>query len=177
MQLGAAQADWEREPEKARQRLEAALDLARQAQKELTALIQTLRPFPLESKGLAGALANYLADWREQNGTAAEFISMGEAEFPLAIEQAFFRIAQEALANIVRHSGARKATLTLTRAAQSAELTVADDGHGFDPDRANDRIGLRSMQERMQSIGGTLAIESGPAGTTVRAKAAWEEAG
>jgi signal transduction histidine kinase len=94
----------------------------------------------------------------------------GERRLPLEYEQALFRIVQEALANVVRHSGARQATIDLVYTDQDVCLTITDHGQGFDPQAPRNArfIGLDSMRERAQALGGTVQIESAPAlGTTV----------
>jgi signal transduction histidine kinase len=90
------------------------------------------------------------------------------------VEQALFRIAQEALTNVVKHAAATSVTVHLDRADGSVSLLVEDDGRGFDPgDRSISarRLGLVSMHERAVDLGGSLVVESEPdVGTTVRAK-------
>jgi NarL family two-component system sensor histidine kinase LiaS len=169
MNLGTVQTLWERDPAQARARLDAAMQQARQAQKELAALIQTLRPVPLQGKGLARALADYLQDWQAHSGVRAEFRTEGGASLPDDAEQALFRVAQEALANVARHSGAATAAVELVAGEDAARMVVADDGRGFDPEQTSTGYGLTSMRERVQALGGTLDIASGAKGTTVTA--------
>lgn len=169
MNLGAAQALWERDPSEARGRLEAAASLARQAQQELASLIQTLRPTQLEGKGLAKALRDYTEGWERQSGIAVVYQSRGDESLPLEVEQAVFRVAQEALANVARHSGASATSVTLDATGGRVELQVVDNGRGFDPDGQNGGMGLRSMRERMQALGGTVNVESGRQGTRLLA--------
>jgi two-component system NarL family sensor kinase len=69
--------------------------------------------------------------------------------------------------NVARHSGAEAASLVLTRGPEQLVLQVRDDGHGFDAGGTSQGLGLRSMRERVQAIGGHLALESGPQGTVV----------
>jgi signal transduction histidine kinase len=92
----------------------------------------------------------------------------GERSLPLEFEQPLFRVAQEALANIARHSGASTVNITLVYANGDINLTVSDDGRGFDVDSSHNGYGLSSMQERVSALGGTLTVESLPDnGTTV----------
>ncbi len=165
MNLGAAQALWEARPEAARQRVEAALDVARQAQGELTQMLQTLRPAPLAEQGLAAALREWVQAWGRQTGIAAICQVPEGQRLPEAVEQAFFRVAQEALANVARHSGASAASLNLTVSGDQAALQVTDNGRGFAVGQAAHGLGLRSIQERVQAVGGRLVLESGPQGT------------
>jgi signal transduction histidine kinase len=86
-----------------------------------------------------------------------------------AVEQAMFRIAQEGLSNAVRHSEADRVELLLRRSGEEAELTVADNGRGFDSGASTHGLGLRLMAERVRELGGSLAIESGSGrGTRLR---------
>ena len=171
MQVAAAQALIERDPAAAKIRLAEAERLAGQAQRELTTLIQELRPAALANKGLAAALRDYCADWSRQSGIAAEVRARGERDAPLEVEQALFRVAQEALANVARHSGATRADVRLAWEHGALILVVQDDGRGFDADDVEGRgVGLRSMRERAEALGGALLVSSTTAGTRVEAR-------
>lgn len=170
MNLGAARSLWEQDPDAARGRLDAAFELARQSQQELTNIIQALRPPQLDGKGLRQALTEYVARWQEQSGIAASFLTRGDRVLPLLVEEALFRIAQEALANVARHSRASQALITVTADGHEATLLIEDNGHGFDARRPSPGIGLRSMRERVEAVGGTLQIDSGPRGTSALAR-------
>jgi NarL family two-component system sensor histidine kinase LiaS len=171
MQIGAAQALLPQQPAAAQTHLTEAEHLAHQAQQELTTLIRELRPAALEGQGLAAALRNYLDDWSRQNQIPAEIRVQGERPLPLVVEQTLFRVAQEALANVSRHSGATAAEVHLAYAVQQVTLTIADNGHGFQVGMVNGKgLGLRSMRERVEAFGGHLTIESGPSqGTKIEA--------
>lgn len=169
MNLGAAQALWERDPDKARSKLDAAAALSRQAQNELTALISTLRPVQLEGRGLASALRDYLPAWQRNTGIQAVFEARGSGQMPPEYEQALFRIAQEGLANIARHSGAKEARLTLEFKNGQVRLEVSDDGRGFNAMQPAKGLGLQSMRERAQALGGELRLQSGSQGTRLSA--------
>lgn len=162
LQIAAARALIERDRESAERHLEQAEELARGAQKELNVLIQELRPAALEGKGLAAALQDYVKDWSRRAEIEAEFHVRGQREAPLEVEQGLFRVAQEALANVARHSGAGHAEVDLAYDAHSARLRVADDGRGFDPAAPSDGFGLQSMRERLASLGGRVSVESAP---------------
>lgn len=170
MNLGAARALLDGQPEAARGRLDTAYELARQSQQELSTIIQTLRPIQLEDAGLVEALTAYTARWQAQSGIAVEFEARGNGVLPTDLEDAFFRVAQEALSNVARHSGASRAHVTLTLTGQQATLEVQDDGRGFAGDAAQG-VGLSSMRERIAASGGTLDIVSNQAGTRVTASA------
>jgi signal transduction histidine kinase len=170
MQVAAARSLLEHDPAAAQSRLAAAEQLVGQAQRELTALILELRPAALADKGLAAALREYSAEWSHQTGIQTEVRTQGEQSAPLEVEQALWRVAQEALANVARHSGAAAVDLHLAWVGETLALVIQDDGHGFDgtAPEANG-IGLRSMRERMEALGGTLLVASTSQGTRVEA--------
>jgi NarL family two-component system sensor histidine kinase LiaS len=171
MNLGAAQELWEQAPTAARGRLAAAFDLARQSQQELTTIIRTLRPVELEGKGVREALREYIGRWQDQSGIVATWTNEGDEALPVHVEEALFRVTQEALANVARHSGADEARVTLrTRPGPAAELTVCDDGHGFDARAQPLGVGLQSMRERVEAVHGSLVVTSGAGGTTLVAR-------
>jgi signal transduction histidine kinase len=147
--------------------------LAQQAGAELSLLIHELRPLALDERGLAGVLGDYLADWSRQSGIAGRLCAEGAERLPPAVEHTLLRVAQEALANVARHSRARTATVTLAARREAVTPTVADDGEGFAAGEARPGVGLSSMRERMAALGGRLELVSeAGAGTTVTA--AWE---
>jgi signal transduction histidine kinase len=140
--------------------------LAQQAGAELTTLIRELRPPTLEHKSLPEALQEHVRGWSHQNGIAVDLNMDGVSAIPLAAEETLFRVAQEALANVARHSQARHATVQLTDQDDETVLTVKDDGVGFDLSRIEKGVGLDSMRERLEAIGGQLSISSEPVGGT-----------
>lgn len=174
MQLAAARNLLERDPSDptaAHTHVAEAQSLTSQAQQELTALIQELRPVALEDKGLASALEGYSSDWSRQTGIAATLRVQGEQETSLEIEQALFRVAQEALANIARHSHATKVDMHLLWDREGLAMTIQDNGHGFDVERADGKgTGLWSMRQRIAAVAGTLQISSSPYGTRLEVR-------
>jgi two-component system, NarL family, sensor histidine kinase LiaS len=129
----------------------------------LNVLIGELRPAALEGKGLSSALRDYVEDWSRRAEIPAEVHVRGEREAPLEVEQALFRVAQEALANVAKHSGAGNVEVDLIYASDALTLRVADDGRGFDPaENPNQGFGLQSMHERLEKLGGRVEIESAP---------------
>ena len=171
MNLAAAQALWERDPQAARQRLDIATEVSRQTQQELTTLIQTLRPPQLSEKSLSAALDELVRQWARQNNCRAAFRVEGSPQ-PLhpETEQAFFRMAQEALSNIARHSRASMVEMALIFNHDTAALEVRDDGQGFDPNQPVSGLGLRSMRERIHALGGVFSVESRPGSTHLSAQ-------
>src|SRR3954454_4788360 len=151
-------------------------ELAREALDELRSLILELRPPELERDGLCGALRKHVDMLRRLHRVEIDL----EVDDAVALggggDREVLRIAQEALANGVRHAGARHVGVRLGSAGGSVLLEVSDDGTGFepsDPDLRSRRLGLTSMEERAARLGGRLEIRSAPgAGTTVRLEAA-----
>jgi len=158
----------ERDPATAAAHIEEAERLMYELRQELTGLILELRPAALEGDGLAQAVRDYVADWSRQNGVEPELHIRDERALPVDVELALFRIMQEALANVARHSRADSVSIQLTYNTNSIILVVRDDGRGF---RLNDRssgFGMRSMQQRAATLGGDLSIKSAPGeGTSV----------
>ena len=131
-------------------------------------MIQDLRSPALEGKGLAAALRDYGHNWSRQNETKLEIRLQGERPLPLNVEQTVFRIAQEALANVARHSNADKAEISLVYTSKELTCMIRDNGCGFDPAQASPGFGIRSMQERARALGGQLNLESTAGeGTTI----------
>ena len=108
----------------------------------------------------------------ERAGVRASFTATPtDAGAPVEIETACFRIVQEALSNVARHAGARYVEVTLTAQDVALEVTVRDDGVGFNVERPRTGLGLVGMGERAELASGSLDIESAPGtGTTLRAR-------
>jgi signal transduction histidine kinase len=168
MQVGAARELMTANPAAAETHLIEAERLARLAQQELTVLIRELRPAALEGRGLAAALRDYLANWSQQCGIAHNLRVQGERALALTAEQALYRVIQEALSNIARHSSATQVDIHLAWLDGRLRLTIEDNGSGFNPEsNANHGVGLHSMSERVEGLNGTLTIESSPRGTKI----------
>ena len=165
-QLSVVKALLARDPKMAESHVEEAECLIYDLRQELTHLIQELRPVSLQGKGLVPAVREYAVDWSRQNGIELDVCVQGERSLPLDIERAAFRIIQEALANIARHSQAINAEIELIYTELGMTCTIRDDGIGFDPDRVRDGFGLHSMRERANVLGSTLEVESIAGGGT-----------
>lgn len=161
-QISAAKTLLTDDPESAAKHIEEAERLTDDLRAELTALIQELRPVALEGKGLASAIREYAADWSRQNGIGHEVRVKGERVLPLEIEQTLFRIVQEALANVARHSEADGVELLLAYTGEEIAVTVTDNGHGFDAAARHNGFGLSSMRQRTEAAGGDFCIDSTP---------------
>jgi len=129
----------------------------------MRALIFELRPESLEKQ--ASAL-------RARHEVEVEAVLCDEPNVPLEKKEALYRIAQEALQNTVKHAGATNVDLCVGRVDGSVTLDISDDGAGFDPTGAfPGHLGLKSMRERAERLGGTLEIESTPGeGTRIRVR-------
>ncbi len=146
-------------------------ETAQQALKEMRLLVYELRPSGLEQEGLAGALEQRLSAVEERAGVEARLLVEGTVDLPKSVEEGLYRIAQEALNNALKHAAASSVTVRIRAAAEVVELEVADDGKGFDPDAVGDKggMGLVSMRERAERLGGTLRVVSAPGeGTKVQ---------
>ncbi len=171
MQVAAAEELVERDAAAAKARLNSAGQLIEQAKRELNTLIRELRPVALGDKGLVPALRELCAVWAEGTGIAVEVRAQGERPAPLQVEQALFRMAQEALSNVVRHSGATAVDVRVAWETGGLSLTIQDNGHGFDmAGRDGMGVGLSSMSERVEELGGTLQVSSGERGTRIEAR-------
>ncbi len=142
--------------------LSEAENLVSDVIQELTFLVQEIYPIALQEKGLTTALREYIYEWENRNDIAMQFITRNDRRQPLEIEQAIYRVAQEALANVARHSHARRADVSLVYNDDSLQLSVSDDGCGFDTNPKSQGMGLRSIRERVASIRGTVQIQSAP---------------
>jgi signal transduction histidine kinase len=128
---------------------------------ELTFLVQEIYPIALQEKGLITTLREHIFEWENRNDINIQLITRNEQHLPLEVEQALYRIAQEALANVARHSHARRVDVSLAYNLDSVQLSVADDGCGFEVNTKHG-MGLRSIRERVSSIHGTVQIQSAP---------------
>ncbi|GLW63611.1 two-component sensor histidine kinase [Actinomadura rubrobrunea] len=156
--------------------VEPAIRIARDNLAEARALIAARPPVALDSAPVAEALRRLTAAFGEETGVDATYRVDGEPR-PLspAADVVLLRAAQEALANVRRHASARTVCVRLRFDEETARLTVADDGVGFDPDDAvqpdlgtGEHVGLLGLRRRAAALGGTVSIRSAPgAGTTV----------
>ncbi len=146
-------------------------DMAQQALREMRLLIFELRPPILEQEGLVAALQARLDAVEARAGLQTELRVVGEEQLPYAVAEALYRIAQEALNNVLKHAHAQRVTVHLHCTDPLCWLEVCDDGKGFDLTTVLEHggWGLRGMQERAQRMSGELTIESVPdQGTTIR---------
>lgn len=156
-----------RDPSRAAAELAAIAELGAQAHGELRAVIDGLAPPELD--GLAESLRRYAMLAGRAHGIAVRLDARDVPDLDRRVAAAVFRVAQEALHNALRHSGASEISVTLSRTRRRVVLEVADDGTGFDPTLAPGGLGLASMRERAAAVGGVLRVSSAPGtGTLVR---------
>jgi signal transduction histidine kinase len=156
---------------RARRHLEQALRTARENLDEARRLVWELRPEPLSDTPLGEALQRIARQLGEETGMAASATVTGTPRpVPADTEVALLRIAQEALANVRKHSGARRVALTLSYIEDEVALDVRDDGRGFDSGAVcahpGGGFGLPAMRERVRELGGAFALETTPGGGT-----------
>jgi signal transduction histidine kinase len=146
--------------------LAAAIELTATISRGIGDIAWGLRPAALDQLGLAAALPRFVDTWSLQNGIATQSRVEGyrSGVLPATVELAFYRIMQEALANVAAHSHATRADVVLAATAGSTALIVEDDGVGFDAHGAPEqiRVSLVGMRERAALVGATLIVESMP---------------
>lgn len=154
--------------------------------REVHTLAWGLRPPALDDMGLETALRNYVEEWAERSRVPVDFHSAGFAggRLPLMHETALYRIAQEALTNIAKHSGADRVSFILERRGDHVLAVIEDNGGGFDVEAAmpatgrGRRLGLLGMRERAALLGGTINVESEPGvGTTLFVRIPFDASG
>jgi len=154
-----------------------SLAILAQGNRDMRTLAHLLHPPMLEELGLARALRHYVEGFSERSGIRVEFECSADLERGSAeIETALFRVVQESLANVHRHSNSQGAFVKLVRAGNNLELTITDRGRGLPPglvtghaDEARIGIGISGMQQRMRQLQGRLDLRSDGGGTTVHA--------
>lgn len=158
------------DPGRAREPLDFAVGLTDAAIVEMRALVLALRPEALDEEGVVATLRHHAEALSARHAMHVDLDVGDEPDATPAVREALYRIAHEALHNAVKHSGARRSLLRLHGEGPVVRLVVTDDGCGFDPAAVGPgRIGLRSMRERAESLGGTFVVRAGPGGTSVEA--------
>jgi PAS domain S-box-containing protein len=149
-------------------------EIAREISTDIHDLSHELHPSKLDTLGLVPATAGFCREFSRQRGIQIHFVHhQVDQQITKEISLCIFRIVQEALRNVVKHSGATEATVELSGYNDSIDLCVSDTGAGFDPKSIDimGGIGLTSMKERLRLVGGRLSIESEPSrGTRIRAQ-------
>lgn len=161
----------ERDPARARERLQRALALTRTGLEEARRAVLDLRTAPPGGKPLAEALAALGRSFTSESGIRVHVRATVDAAIPLRVESELYQIVREALTNIRKHAGAREVLVKLTADATAIRLSIRDDGRGFDPKEHREGChGLIGMRERAQRCGGRLRVVSTPGkGTNISA--------
>ncbi len=159
----------DRDPAAARVKLGELRDLQREALAEMRALIFELRPGNIEQDGLVHALRTHAAALQGRIGLPIVVTSELDGRLPLESEEVLYRIAQEALHNVVKHAAAKQVRLEIARTKAGVRLRIEDDGKGFDPGAVPEgHLGLAGMRARADKIGARLSVVSRAGrGTTV----------
>lgn len=161
-QLGTANGLWKTKGEGVQPHLREAETLVYEVIQELTFLIQEIYPIALQEKGLPTTLREYVYEWENRNDAEINLTIRDERVLPLDTEQAIYRVIQEALANISRHSRARRVDISLIYNIDTLQVYIADDGCGFDMNQKAKGLGFRSMRDRINSVRGNIQMQSAP---------------
>lgn len=158
------------DPEAARLKLAELRDLQKDALAEMRTLLFELRPQSLEKDGLVQAIRTHTAAVQGRTGLSITVDAEPLERLPIQVEEAFYRITQEAIHNVVKHAAAQNASVRVARSDETLTLDVTDDGAGFEPARVpRGHLGLVGMRQRADQVGAELSIESAPGeGTTIR---------
>ncbi len=154
-----------------RQYLTDIQNTAQESLADMRLLIYELRPPVLQKEGLVGALQNRLYSVENRAGLKSSLKSNLEGRLPLDVEEGLYRIAHEALNNILKHARARNVQITILQDQKSLSLEISDDGIGFEPESAGREgcLGVISMQQRAQALGWHFTLDSSPGkGTRIR---------
>jgi signal transduction histidine kinase len=155
---------------RAKSALEEASELTETTLRGVRDLSQVLHPSMLDDFGLPTTLATYLRKFSQRTGICAHLAETIDARLVTPIEVCIYRIVQEALSNVVQHSGASACAVSLSAESGLMTLVVEDDGRGIGPFPrpvdARQGLGLIGMRERAQALGGTFLIEDAATGGT-----------
>lgn len=172
VQMETIKAYWDVDPPTARSLFEKSLAAAHSGLEETRRALKSLRATPLDDLGLALAISNYARDMTVRSNLQLEMnVSDKLPVMSPDVEQCIYRIAQEAITNVIHHASAKKLTLTLENLNKTVLLTVTDDGTGFEIEKSDqmNHFGLKGMKERTDLVGGQLQVTSKPGfGTTIR---------
>jgi len=151
--------------------MEQGLERINEVLREVRRISHGLRPTALDDLGLVAALSQMLDEFAQRTHLQIRFKAEDNPMIPEAVATALFRVVQEAINNIERHAHATEVTVTLMNRAQALRLSITDNGIGFDPVLAaelpREGLGLSSMRERIETLGGLFFIRSEPVGTSI----------
>ena len=148
-------------------RIDSASELARAGLADARRSVHALHPSLLDNQGLARAIDDLLKRMSEGTPLRAHFVSAGDdCTIPAAYAESLLRIAQETLANAMRHAHAKNFRVHLQSNTGSVRLDLSDDGRGFDPREQGNSFGLHGMRERTERMGGVFSLRSHPGSGT-----------
>jgi PAS domain S-box-containing protein len=147
-------------------------EITAQALDEIGRLARGLHPTVLDDHGLGVALSRYVSEYTKTHNIGADLKldALNIDDLPSAIQIGLYRIVQEALTNVARHSGAKTVSIKFTHSATALEVVIVDDGCGFDAKAvavSSHRLGIQSMRERAAMLGGTVSYASRGKGTKI----------
>lgn len=164
-QLGAAKKKVDNDHGNAGEHLIEAEKIVAEVIRDLTFLIQESYPRGLKERGLAASVRDYAFAWESRSSIRLDLSILDERRLPQQIEQALYRIIQEGLSNIARHSQAAQASVRIAYQQSEICIQIGDNGRGFDLSRTSSGLGLQLIHERLESVGGHVDIKSSPGGT------------
>ena len=151
---------WQRDQQKAFSHLETLTSLTRSAYAEMRVLLLEMRPEHLTNIPLKHQYEQLAEALQGRKSLKAAVNIVEEAPVPPYVQEAFYRIAQEALNNIAKHANAQQVMISLTSSDGMVELSVKDDGRGFDPSSPSSGMGMTGMRERAERINAALTVSS-----------------
>jgi two-component system nitrate/nitrite sensor histidine kinase NarX len=158
---------WDRDQQEARRSLEDLRTLTRGAMAEMRALLAELRPSTLIDAELGDLLHLLASGFTGRTSIPAKVTVVGQKTLPADVQVALYRVCQEALNNVAKHAGASNVEIKLEHAGTVMELSIRDNGQGFDPRQAAPgHYGLNMMRERAEAVGASLSVTSQPGGGT-----------
>jgi len=176
MQLARLAEDAKQNPDQLAKSVQEAQDSVQHLSQEIRTTSYLLHPPLLDESGLSSALGWYVQGLAERSGLDVDLkIADNFERFPPEMELAIFRLVQECLTNVHRHSESKNAAIRITRGAESISVEVKDEGKGMSPERLTEiqsqgsGVGIRGMCERLRQFRGDLVIESGSSGTRISA--------
>lgn len=154
---------WERDQEEARRSVEDLRCLTRGAQAEMRVLLAELRPSTITDSNLGDLLSLLANALTGRTNIPVTITGTAEVTLPSEVQTIFYRVCQEALSNIAKHSKANRVDIFLTQEKPTIGIRIRDDGAGFDPEKIpSGHYGLSMMRERAEGIGATFSVSSQP---------------
>ncbi|WP_404784683.1 sensor histidine kinase [Altericista sp. CCNU0014] len=148
--------------QRAGEHLQKARRLGKEALQNVRQSVATLRQPPLQGQSFRDAIQKLMQEFERTTGIQTAIHLPATQQLPTEIAIALYRIVQEAMTNVAKHSQATEVSLTLTQSSTALELIMEDNGRGFDPTQNTTGFGLQSMRERAEALGGSFDLTSQP---------------